>query len=86
MTDIYAGQHNGMTGPLVRGFPITPNDSADLVNVTRQIYAGTAGNIAVVWIDGAQTIEPVAAGERLDWRIRRVLATGTTATGLRGFV
>lgn len=65
---------------------ITPSDSADLAKTTRQIrVTGNAGNIAVVWIDGTETTEPVEAGDVLDWRVVRVKATGTTATGIRGY-
>ena len=71
--------------PLVGAFAITPNDTTDLIRETREIYVGGAGNISVVWQTGDTTTEPVAAGERLPWRVTRVRATGTTATGIRGF-
>lgn len=81
------GHASGLSGPLVTAFPIVPNDAVDLPNVTRQLrITGQGGMLAVLWLDGAQTLEPVAAGETLDWRIRRVLATGTTATGVRGYL
>jgi hypothetical protein len=87
MPDSYAAFSTGLTTPIVKGFAIVPNDAADLPEVTRQIrVTGSGGAIAVVWPGGEQTIEPVSAGEPLDWRIVRVLATGTTATGLRGYV
>lgn len=86
MVDTFSGFSVGLNAPITTGFAITPNDTADLAIATRQIrITGSAGNIAVVWVDGSTSVEPVAAGETLDWRIRRVLATGTTATGLRGF-
>lgn len=84
MTDEFRGQ-NSLMGPLTRGFGITPSDTADLPFVTRQVFAATAGNVAVVWLDGTETVEPIAAGERVDWRIRRIKASGTTAAGLRGY-
>jgi len=74
------------TRPLRSGFTITPSDTADLEQVTRQIrVTGAAGDIAVVWVDGATSTEPVSVGDVLDWRIKRVLSTGTTATGIRGY-
>lgn len=84
-TDSFAGFTATPTGPLTGAFAITPSDSVDLAKVTRQIYAAGAGDIAVVWASGAETVEPIAAGERVDWRIARVKVTGTTATGLRGY-
>lgn len=75
-----------LTSPLVGGFEITPSDSANLPHVTREIrVTGTDGDVAVVWANGAETIEPVLTGETLRWRIRRVKASGTTASGLRGY-
>lgn len=86
MPDIYASNTPDLTSPLIGGFAITPSDSTDLAQMTRQIrVTGSSGAIAVIWADGTQTVEPVSAGESLDWRLVRVRATGTTATGLRGY-
>lgn len=86
MPDIFSNQSPGLSSPLIGGFAITPNDGADLPFTTRQIrITGTAGTIAVTWPGGAETVEPVLAGEILDWRIVRIKTTGTTATGLRGY-
>ena len=72
--------------PLISGFSITPDDAVDLPAVTRQIrITGAAGNAVVVWATGAETTEPVLTGDVFDWRVKRVKATGTTATGLRGY-
>lgn len=87
MPDSYSAFAIGLTTPLVRGFAITPNDGVDLNEITRQIrITGNGGALAVIWPGGEQTVEPVTAGETLDWRVARVLATGTTATGVRGYV
>lgn len=86
MADNFTQFSSGLTSPLTAGFEITPADAADLAFSTRQIrVTGNAGNIAVVWVSGVESIEPVQAGDVLDWRIKRVKATGTTATGLRGY-
>ncbi len=83
--DDFANNSSSVLGPLVGAFLITPHATEELPKVTRQIYVGGAGNIQVVWADGTETIEPVADGDRLDWRIRQVKAASTTATGLRGY-
>lgn len=86
MPDIFSSQSPGLSSPLIGGFAITPNDGTDLPFTTRQIrITGAAGALAVTWLGGLETIEPVLAGETLDWRIVRIKATGTTATGLRGY-
>lgn len=82
--DPYAGA-TGPNGSLRGAFAITPHVSDELTYVTRQIYAAGGGNVEVVWADGATSIEPIAAGERVNWRIRAVRAASTTATGLRGY-
>jgi hypothetical protein len=86
MPDPFSAHSPGLSSPLAIGFAISPADGADLPYVTRQIrVTGAAGNLAVVWTSGLQTVEPVFTGDVLDWRVTRVLATGTTATGLRGY-
>lgn len=86
MPDIFADRNIGLSSPLIGGFSITPADNLDLPMVSRQLrVTGSGGNIALIWQGGDETIEPVSAGDILDWRIRRVKATGTTATGLRGY-
>jgi hypothetical protein len=64
---------------------VTPNDGVDLPapGVTDGIIAGTAGTMAVIGENdsSARTIT-VAAGFQYDIRAKRILATGTTSTGI----
>ena len=71
-------------GPADYGFAITPSDSEDLPRVTRAIFA--AGGGVVKWhnLGGQEQHTTVADGERVPIKARRVLATGTTATGIEG--
>lgn len=86
MPDVFSSQNPSLSSPLIGGFAITPSDGTDLPFTTRQIrVTGSGGTVAVTWPAGVETIEPVLAGETLDWRIVRIKATGTTATGLRGY-
>lgn len=93
MPDTFASYISGLSSPLSGGFAVAPSDTVDLPFVTRQIrVTGNAGNIAVVWAgrDPAtglnfESIEAVASGDVLDWRIQRIKAAGTTATGIRGY-
>jgi hypothetical protein len=69
-------------------FPITPNDSADVPAVPGLVcvgvYAGGAGNIAAVSLGGVSiSFASVPAGTILDATLKRVNATGTTATTLQ---
>jgi hypothetical protein len=77
-------------GYLVEGRPaasaaaITPNDSADLSNVTRGIYVGGGGNVKVDMNDTGTAVVfyNVPVGVVLPIRAARVYSTGTTATNL----
>lgn len=82
-TDTFSSTTTGIDGPASNFAPITPNDSTDLTFVTRTIYVGTGGNVAVVGPTGATAVfKNVFAGASLPIRVSRVLATGTTATDL----
>lgn len=86
MPDPFANHVRGLTSPLTGAFAVTPSDGAELPFVTRQIrVTGNAGSIVAVWLSGVETTEPVSAGDVLDWSLKGVKATGTTATGLRGY-
>lgn len=64
---------------------VTPNDGADLAKMTEGLYIGAAGNVAVTMQDGTSvTFTGLAAGVAHRLSVKRVLATGTTATGIVG--
>ena len=53
-------------------------------NYPDAIYAETAGNVELELIDGSRMTLAIEAGEDRAYSFRRVLNTGTTATGIRG--
>ncbi|CAH1205630.1 hypothetical protein PAECIP111893_02382 [Paenibacillus plantiphilus] len=66
---------------------ITPNDGADLAKYpTKGIYVGVAGDIRVDLIDGTApvTFKDVSKGSIFPVAVKRVYATGTTATDIVG--
>lgn len=72
---------------IARGaFNITPNDSANLSKKATGVYAGGAGTLRYIGDDGVEDTVTLVAGQIWPVRIRKVFATGTTATGLKGFV
>lgn len=87
---------NPMTGadatdasrPGTRSFAITPNDSADLDVGTRWFYVGVAGDVKITLVDDPPghtgvVLKGMTVGmHRI--AVRRVYATGTTATNLAG--
>jgi hypothetical protein len=75
------------TLPGTGAFSITPSDSADLSEVTRGIYVGTAGDVKVDMEDGQTvTFTAMSAGVIHPIRVRRVYSTGTDASNLLGVV
>ncbi len=69
--------------PAEDALPVTPNDGADLSDgVCQALVIGTAGNLSVITREGVQRdLLGVPAGV-LPLQVRRVRATGTTATGI----
>ena len=83
--DNFATHNVSLGAPAVDAFAITPNDGTDLSNVTRYIYVGGAGAIALITVNGETvTFSAVPVGTVLPIRAARVKATGTTATLLIG--
>lgn len=81
MADQFASYSGGLTGPITRSVAVTPNDGADLVDVTRALHCNASGNVSVIMAgDSAAVTKAVIAGVTYSWRVKRVLATGTTAT------
>jgi hypothetical protein len=88
MTDRFNGFNSDLSSPSSFDADITPNDGADLPNVTRGIYIGVGGDVRMTLVgmpDGTSRVYTnMAQGMTHEKRIKRVWATGTTATGLVG--
>lgn len=76
-------------GDAAIGFPattavaVTPSNSTDLANITTGIFIGGAGTLKIDMPGtSAFTFTSVAAGVYLPLRVKRVYATGTTATNI----
>ena len=84
--DDYSTQRVELDSP-AKGFDVVaPNDSADLTNIARGVYVGVSGNLNVVMLDdSAGVITSVASGVIHPIRIKRILATDTTATNILAF-
>jgi hypothetical protein len=75
-----------LTSPPEDAVAILPSNTGELTHVTRAVYVGGAGNLAVLMCGGATvTLTSVPGGTFLPLRIRQVLSAGTTATGIVGF-
>lgn len=80
--DTYGGTQKPLSTPATKAWQVTPSDSADLAFVSRAVWVGAAGNIAVTLADDtdgvAVTFAGVAAGTLLPLRVKRLWAAGTT--------
>jgi hypothetical protein len=85
MADHYENTAPSLTSPASGGFTITPLADTDLETITRALYVGTGGTLAVVLQWGQTvTLVNVPDGALLPIRVRRVLPA-STATDLVGF-
>lgn len=80
MADNFGHSVVTLNAPATLHRAITPNDTTDLDPLPRAIVALTSGTIALRDSAGTSITYPVLAGQVLDFRAARVLATGTTAT------
>jgi hypothetical protein len=84
--DTFKNHTRSLTSPPEHAVAILPQDGADLAVVTRAIYVGAGGDVAVRMLDGTTvTLANVPNGTLMPLRVSRVLATGTTASAILGF-
>jgi hypothetical protein len=92
MNPFYVTTNDG--SPMQSALAVIPNDAADLVpptgpaRPTRGIMVGGAGNVVLVMADGSTAtliIPATACGFMLSLSVNRIMATGTTATGIVAF-
>lgn len=71
------------SGPARRAAVVTPSDTVDLTSYAKALYVGVAGNVRVLTVGGEDADALTFANHPVGWlpvQVRRVLATGTTAT------
>jgi hypothetical protein len=70
----------------LNSYAVTPSDSVDLPSApTEAITCQVAGTVKVTYQDGTIDTIGLAAGIWQTMRVKRVWATGTTATGISVF-
>jgi hypothetical protein len=79
--DNWSGVFAPIFGPATRAAAVVPDDAADLSEICAALYVGVAGNVRLV-THNFDTVTFIAAAGILPIRARRVLATGTTASGI----
>jgi hypothetical protein len=85
MLDPFRRHETSLTSPAERAEAIVPSDSTELSQATRAIYVGGTGDLRVRMLSGATvTFANIQGGMSYPLRLRQIMATGTTATGLVG--
>ncbi|GAA6210053.1 hypothetical protein NBRC116601_33460 [Cognatishimia sp. WU-CL00825] len=84
MPDPFGTHSPGLESPASDIFSILPNDGVDLTTATRAINVAQSGMVRIQTVGGSTATLYVAAGIAFPVRARRVLATGTDATGIVG--
>lgn len=80
--DTYDAYSRGLESPLSSAVEVAPDDANDLLHVSRAVFVGGGGDLRVIMLEG-QTV--TFAGLASGWhpiRVRRVLATGTSASAI----
>ena len=86
MSNPFSGRAAPLAGPATDLLPVTPDDAADLPVVALALYVETGGAL-VLDTPGGEAPRTVVVADRsvLPVAVRRVRATGTTASGLHAF-
>ena len=85
MIDDFSSYETGLTAPASAAETITPNDTAELEFVTRALFVGQDGDVAVTMKSGDSVVlKNLQGGVVYPLRLTHVLATGTTAADLVG--
>jgi len=86
MTNPFASRALSLSGPATDIVPVTPDDAADLPDIALSLYIETGGMLSFETVAGHERTVVVADFTILPVGVRRVAATGTTATGLHAMV
>jgi len=85
MAEDFSSYQSSLNSPARDGAAITPSDANDLADPTRGIYVGGAGSLRARMVSGAVVdFTGLLGGVVYPLRLRQVMASGTTATGLVG--
>lgn len=82
MPDIFDMHSSGLESPASYLAEVTPTDTADLAMASRGINVAQSGAVRVTTIEDTTATLTVAAGIVMPVRVKKIWATGTTATGI----
>lgn len=83
MADPFAHLSPGLADPAGKLIAVTPSDDDDLADgACRCLWANVGGDLTVIDLFGNEVLIVAPSGAFLPFRVTRVKATGTTATGI----
>lgn len=86
MSDPFKNRAPSLNGPATDLSPVTPSDSVDFDTVAVALYVEGAGTLSIVTQKGENRTVTVVDFAILPVGVRRVNATGTTASGIHAFM
>lgn len=86
MTNPFRNRTPALQGPATDIMPVIPDDNADFSAVAIALYVETGGDVSIETVAGGNRIVSIADTSILPVGVRRVNATGTTATGIHALV
>ena len=86
MNNPFDGRAPNLSGPARDMLPITPADGIDLETLCVGLYVEGAGSLTITTERGNTRVINVPDFSIIPVAASRVHATGTTATGLHGFI
>lgn len=81
MIDTFHTHSTSLTSPPSSATIVQPSDVQDLTHASRAIHVGTAGDLRVLTLDGQEVTYRALQGTKV-LRVRRIFATGTTASDI----
>lgn len=82
MADKFKTHRESLNSPPTDVIVVTPSDIDDLAQVSRGLNVAQSGTVRVSTLSGTLADITIAAGIVFPVRVKRIWATGTTATGI----
>ena len=86
MSNPFETRSTSLAGPGVDYAPVAPDDGVDLPDVAISLFVENGGAVAFTSQKGVDRVVTLPDHGFLACGVRRVLATGTTATGIHAIV
>lgn len=86
MTNPFSNRSLSLSGPATDIVPVTPDDAADLPDIAVALYVEQGGTINLWSVNGEARSVQVTDFAILPVGVRRVVAAGTTASGIHALV